>query len=487
MLLPLLLLGAAPLGAQVTNRAVQPTVLENFRLPAALVDAAYLDGRLRLASNNMLFVADDNGGLLSSPVIDNEMASIDMEMEYAVRHPQDSTLYYTKRDSKGRSQLYMYYERKPGKMDTRRVKLSGYSYSVEHPVFSPDGHAMVFASDCPLGFGEYDLWYSEFLNGKWQYPNNMGNLINSEGDERMPALWGDFLVFASNGRPDRRGGYDLYATRLVALEQQGDTVVMYPIGRSQVQSLEAPFCTADDDLFFVANAEAQTAWWMVRDAQGAERFFCARGPLNSVCLTGTVTDSDGRPVAGATVRADQGTLSQSVKTDAAGRYSLFLEPAGTAQLEVAAPDHFRERRQVVARRDTEKDLYASQRCDVALQSFRLGRPYCYGDLYRTSVASELSPAGRSHLDRIAQFLTENPHLKLTISAYYNQSADIPFCMLLNQSRLRVLRAYLEGKGVNPVAISGATTPPQGIEMEEAMDDVSPVRQSSLMVAFSFGK
>ncbi len=475
------------LPAQVSNRAVHSYALDAFHLPASLTDAAILDGRLRLASNAMLFVADDNGGLLSSPIIDTDLVAIDMSLEYVVRHPASGTLFYTKRDSKGRSQLFEYYERKPGKMDTRRIKFSGFSYTVEHPVFSPDGHALIFASDCPLGFGARDLWYSEFLDGKWQYPRNMGGLVNSEGDEQLPAMWGDFLVFSSNGRPDTRGGYDLYATRLVALEQTSDTVVMFPIGRSQVQSLQAPFCSADDDLFFVCNAQTQKAWWITRDGQGDERFHASNGFLTSVCLTGVVTDIDGHPVANATVQADQGTLTQTVRTDASGCYTLFLVPSAQASLLIAAPNYFRAQHQIIALRANENDLYAAQRFNITLQSFRLGQPYLYDALYRTSVASELSPAGRTYMDRIAQFLLENPHLTLTISAFYNQSADIPFCMLLNQSRLRTLREYLEGKGVSPSAIRAATTPPQGTEVPD--DDVlaSPVRQSSLTVAFTFSQ
>ena len=488
-ILTVLLLTAVtmPLGAQVTNRAVQTTALEAFHLPAALTDMSLLDGQLRMVSDGMIFAVDENGGQLSSPIIDNDLAAIDMHLEYVVRHPVDSTLYYTKRDSKGRSQLYEYYERKPGKMDTRRLKLSGFSYSIEHPVISADGHALVFASDCPLGFGGRDLWYSEFIDGKWQYPRNMGSGINSEGDEQLPALWGDFLIFSSDGRPDRRGGYDLYATRLVALEQQGDTVMMYPIGRSQVQSLEAPFCSASDDLFFACDAGANTAWWVVRDSVSGDRFFCSKGTMACVNLKGRVLNLDGQVVANAVVSAEQGSFSQTVRTDKGGRYSLFLQPFASVTVRVAAPDYFRAEHTLATLRSSENDLYATQFFHITLESFRLGHPYRYDDLYRSSVASELSPAGRKHLDRIARFMVENPHLKLTLAAFYNQSADIPFCVLLNQSRLRALRAYLEEKGVASDAILTSMNPPTGIEPIEEEQRSSPVSVSSLMVAFTFSK
>jgi hypothetical protein len=78
---------------------------------------------------------------------------------------------------------------------------------------------MVFTSNRPGGFGGYDLYYSNFKNGKWGAPVNMGPKINSSSDEYRPLIGyytgfeNIFMIFSSN-RPGGLGGYDLYFTGL---------------------------------------------------------------------------------------------------------------------------------------------------------------------------------------------------------------------------------------------------------------------------------
>lgn len=74
---------------------------------------------------------------------------------------------------------------------------------------------LVFTSNRPGGLGGYDLYYSEFKNGKWNSPVNFGPGINSSSDEYRPVMTGDgyfsnrFIIFSSN-RPGGKGGFDLY-------------------------------------------------------------------------------------------------------------------------------------------------------------------------------------------------------------------------------------------------------------------------------------
>lgn len=78
-----------------------------------------------------------------------------------------------------------------------------------------DKKVMVFSSNRPGGFGNYDLYYSVFRNGKWSSPENFGPDVNTAYDEYRPII-GTFpnytnslLLFSSN-RPGGKGGFDLY-------------------------------------------------------------------------------------------------------------------------------------------------------------------------------------------------------------------------------------------------------------------------------------
>ncbi len=82
---------------------------------------------------------------------------------------------------------------------------------------------MLFASDRPGGMGGFDLYYSVFRNGKWNFPVNLGPNINTSSDEYRPVIGYHpdfsnlFLMFSSN-RPGGKGGFDLYFTGIALPE-----------------------------------------------------------------------------------------------------------------------------------------------------------------------------------------------------------------------------------------------------------------------------
>ena len=80
---------------------------------------------------------------------------------------------------------------------------------------SADGRTIVFtACNRRGGRGSCDLYYSERRDGRWTPPANIGSTINTKAWESLPALSadGNTLYFSSN-RPGGRGGKDLYVSR----------------------------------------------------------------------------------------------------------------------------------------------------------------------------------------------------------------------------------------------------------------------------------
>lgn len=83
-------------------------------------------------------------------------------------------------------------------------------YSVGHPTISADNKTLYFISDMPGGFGGTDLYSSNWENNKWGTPKNLGNIINTSGDEMFPYIHANGnIYFSSNGHAGL-GGLDIF-------------------------------------------------------------------------------------------------------------------------------------------------------------------------------------------------------------------------------------------------------------------------------------
>jgi tetratricopeptide (TPR) repeat protein len=86
---------------------------------------------------------------------------------------------------------------------------NGSDYSNGYPCFSPDGQALYFASNREDSYGGYDLYVSFRVGNTWSYPENLGGLVNTSGNEITPFYDGNSLYFASDWHPGF-GGYDIF-------------------------------------------------------------------------------------------------------------------------------------------------------------------------------------------------------------------------------------------------------------------------------------
>ena len=86
-------------------------------------------------------------------------------------------------------------------------------YSCAHPTLSEDGKTMYFVSNREGGQGDYDIYKSELLDGKWSAPINLGPTINTPFKEAFPSFYKNQLYFSSKGHKGF-GGFDVFVTNL---------------------------------------------------------------------------------------------------------------------------------------------------------------------------------------------------------------------------------------------------------------------------------
>ncbi len=83
-----------------------------------------------------------------------------------------------------------------------------------YPSVASNGNLYFTASRKDSLFGGEDIYYSEFIDDKYQEPRNLGEAINSSLFEFNAFVSADekFLIFSSFGREDGLGGGDLYVS-----------------------------------------------------------------------------------------------------------------------------------------------------------------------------------------------------------------------------------------------------------------------------------
>lgn len=106
--------------------------------------------------------------------------------------------------------IWMVSKRMRGWSDPVRVDLVNSDSTDSYPSLSKDG-TLYFASNRPGGKGDYDLYRSRMVNGRHTEPQNLGDALNTEGNESDPYIAPDesYLIFSSI-RPGGYGEGDLY-------------------------------------------------------------------------------------------------------------------------------------------------------------------------------------------------------------------------------------------------------------------------------------
>lgn len=133
---------------------------------------------------------------------------------------------------------------------------------VTHPSLSADGLELYFAADLKGGYGGTDIWVSQYEEGEWKAPKNLGPVVNTRANEAFPFMHPDgTLFYASKGHPGY-GGYDLFKSK--------------PVGNGvdwlEPENLGEPINSAFNDSYFLLSDDA-TKGFMVSDRDGSDNLY----------------------------------------------------------------------------------------------------------------------------------------------------------------------------------------------------------------------
>lgn len=322
----------------------------------------------------------------------------------------------------------------PVKFEITADTLSNYA----HPAVSPSGRFLYFTSDMPGGSGGYDIWRidPDHPTGSLE---NLGEFINSPGDEMFPYAFTDsILFFASDGHPGM-GGLDLFRATLT------------PSGGWRVENMGSPVNSPADD-FGITLLNASEGFFSSNrnDASGRDHIYSLLLPDLSITISGHVLDREEEPISGAVIRivGNDGTNRREVARDD-GSFSFSLD-RGVSYAMLAGAKGFLNARQEFTADDAEED--AAYEVDFILAP--VNRPVVVDNIFYDFDRATLRPESRTALDEMARVLTDNPTITIEMSSHTDRVGSDAYNDALSLRRAQSVVDYLIKEcGIDPARLS----------------------------------
>ena len=315
------------------------------------------------------------------------------------------------------------------KLEISRDSLSNFA----HPALSPDGNWLYFTSDMPGGKGGLDIWRVRLSGGTTGGVENLGEPINTPGDEEFPTFRpnGD-LYFSSNGHGGL-GGLDIFIAKVgddhhYHLEHPG-----YPLN-SQGDDFGMTFEGLHNRGFFSSNRG---------DARGWDHIYSFELPEVIQTVKGWVYEMDGYelPAAQVFMVGDDGTNKKlSVKGD--GSFEQEVKP-GVTYILLATCDGYLNHKEEIHVTPVEDSKEHTLQFPLA----GIHVPVLIDNIFYDFDKATLRPESEKALDGLVKLLNENPNVTIELSAHTDYIGSADYNKRLSQRRADAVVAYLTAHGI----------------------------------------
>ena len=318
-----------------------------------------------------------------------------------------------------------------------------------HPAVSPDGRWLYFVSDMPGGMGGLDIWRTELTSSGIGSLENLGEPVNTPGDEMFPTFRpnGD-LYFSSNGHPGM-GGLDIFIAQPVSDEtgnEKGKTendngnnssFILehpgYPLN-SQGDDFGMTFEGLHNRGFFSSNRG---------DARGWDHIYSFEKHEVIQTVKGYVYEQDGYELPEAVVYmvGNDGTNQKlSVKGD--GSFTEVIRPDVDYVFLGTCKGYLNHREQLKVDTVQESQEYVLQ---FPLAS--ITAPVLIDNIFYDFDKATLRPESTEALDKLITLLNENPNVTIELSAHTDYRGSQAYNKGLSQRRAESVVNYLIEHGI----------------------------------------
>ena len=346
--------------------------------------------------------------------------------------------------------------------------------NVGHPFLTSDGKGLFFSSDKPGGYGGYDLYFTYKVNEGWAEARNLGNSVNTAGDEDFPFLDFDTLYFASNGQPMNMGGLDIYRS----VKRDGRFI--------SVTNMKAPFNSGGDDFGFVIDRRGAlskgivtrgylTSSRLTKDGFSSDNIYSfsrfrpsggidtlPRKPFDVVNTYKLILQghTQGKTIQGDSVSieslagtdikvtSDDGTFT--LKSNKKGDFEFEAKPEFTYHFEASKDGFFTTVYTFTTPEiiKDEKNFTQTVHVDLTLNRIIPNQEIVLKDIYYNFDKADIRDDAKPSLNNLVNILKLNPKIRIELSSHTDCRGIDSYNLALSQRRAESAVQYIIKQGIS---------------------------------------
>ena len=409
------------------------------------------DGATGQSYTDLWSVKRDRKGNWSKPVIFPEPMNTPAHEAATSLNKRGNEMYFTRCEESSKEKpvptCEIYFSKKKGKGWIAPVLLPLPYDSVTtfgHPSISQDGKFLYFASNMKGGQGGKDIWMiKKVKRDEWSEPINLGNQINTSGDDLFPFIHSDgALYFASTGHVGM-GGMDIFKAEF---DIEGTLF--------SITNMKSPINSPQDDFGIIFEEKDERGYFASNrsDGKGGDDIYQFNLPSLILTISGVATDANTNSIISGAEVALLGTdgTTATVLTDNSGRYEFGKEVVAEGvsyELTISKEGYL----SATANETTfgvreSKDFTLDISLDPVRKEIILPRiEYDFN-------SAQLRQESKIALDALITVLIDNPTVIIELRSHTDFRAGPEFNLELSQRRAQICVDYMLSKGIEPVRI-----------------------------------
>lgn len=371
------------------------------------------------------------------------------------------TMYFTRTQTTGTeitsTQILVSHKRESGwTAATPVVGING-DWNTKHPAVGQlfGQTVLFFVSDMEGTLGGFDIFYSNIKgDGSLSSPVNLGDKINTPGDEFSPFYYEGTLYYSTDGRPTI-GGLDIYYS------------IWDGSKWSTPESMGLGYNSSSDDLYFAMNPDGLSGFFVsnrpTEDKRRLESKTCCDDIFEFqirqivIDLLAVVVDEEDAPLDAATIRlenvSDPINYPPDSKFNSLGNeFQFLLDPDFSYQAITTRdgyiPDTIEFNTAGILDNYTVKKKITLKPKPSETRIVTVNEPIRLDNIYYDFDDDKILPDAEDDLEFLFDLMEEYPDLVIELSSHTDSQGDNRYNIDLSQRRAESAKSWLVERGVD---------------------------------------